>query len=497
MIKDSCINKRSLKHVNLAFSLLPPVQLSRLGLVIGLALLWAAPLHAGKPMPPAAPSSLSAADNSSDESGFVVQRGPSASGPWTQIATLGAGATSYANAGLSAGTTYYYEVYAYNSRGSSAYAGPVGAATAPVCSFSLSPSSASFAASGGSGNMNLTTSAGCAWTATSTASWIIINSGFTGSGTGTVNYSVAANSGSARSGTMTIAGQTFSVDQAAAAVPSCAYSLSASSAPCTASGGSGSVNVTCGAGCTWSASSGATWLHTSSSGSGNGTATYTVDANTSSSSRSGTLTIAAQTFTVSQGAAAASTGGQLQWVRTMASAMGYTAEGLSVAADSSGNVVVVGDYAGPMDLGSGPCPHNNIFDAFVAKYTAQGGLLWSKAFGGGARNYARAVAVDSQGNVIVAGDFSGTADFGGMILTAPDPYGVWAADMFVAKYSPSGSLLWVKSFGGASGDMGNAVAVDGSDNIILAGGLSSYGVNFGSGITLSGIDMVLVKLSPE
>src|ERR1043166_1328873 len=376
MIKDSCINKRSLKHVNLAFSLLPPVQLSRLGLVIGLALLWAAPLHAGKPMPPAAPSSLSAADNSSDESGFVVQRGPSASGPWTQIATLGAGATSYANAGLSAGTTYYYEVYAYNSRGSSAYAGPVGAATAPVCSFSLSPSSASFAASGGSGNMNLTTSAGCAWTATSTASWIIINSGFTGSGTGTVNYSVAANSGSARSGTMTIAGQTFSVDQAAAAVPSCAYSLSASSAPCTASGGSGSVNVTCGAGCTWSASSGATWLHTSSSGSGNGTATYTVDANTGTSSRSGTLTIAGQTFTVSQGAAAASTGGQLQWVRTMASAMGYTAEGLSVAADSSGNVVVVGDYAGPMDLGSGPCPHNNIFDAFVAKYTAQGGLLW-------------------------------------------------------------------------------------------------------------------------
>src|ERR1043166_9462717 len=408
MIKDSCINKRSLKHVNMAFSLLPPVQLSRLGLVIGLALLWAAPLHAGKPMPPAAPSSLSAAvvsstqinlswhDNSSDESGFVVQRGPSASGPWTQIATLGAGATSYANAGLSAGTTYYYEVYAYNSRGSSAYAGPVGAATAPVCSFSLSPSSASFAASGGSGSMNLTTSAGCAWTATSTASWIIINSGFTGSGTGTVNYSVAANSGSARSGTMTIAGQTCSVDQAAAAVPSCAYSLSASSAPCTASSGS----------------------------------------------RSGTLTIAGQTFTVSQGAAAASTGGQLQWVRTMASAMGYTAEGLSVAADSSGNVVVVGDYAGPMDLGSGPCPHNNIFDAFVAKYTAQGGLLWSKAFGGGARNYARAVAVDSQGNVIVAGDFSGTADFGGMILTAPDPYGVWAADMFVAKYSPSGSLLW-------------------------------------------------------
>jgi hypothetical protein len=366
------------------------------------------------------------------------------------------------------------------------------------CAYTLSATRASFAAGGGGGSLSVTAGQCCNWTAVGNVPWITVTSGTVGNGNGTVTYSVATNTTtSSRSGSMTIAGQTFSVDQAAAAVPSCAYTLSASSAPCTASGGSGSVNVTCGAGCTWSASSGATWLHTSSSGSGNGTATYTVDANTGTSSRSGTLTIAGQTFTVSQGAAAASTGGQLQWVRTMASAMGYTAEGLSVAADSSGNVVVVGDYAGPMDLGSGPCPHNNIFDAFVAKYTAQGGLLWSKAFGGGARNYARAVAVDSQGNVIVAGDFSGTADFGGMILTAPDPYGVWAADMFVAKYSPSGSLLWVKSFGGASGDMGNAVAVDGSDNIILAGGLSSYGVNFGSGITLSGIDMVLVKLSPS
>src|SRR5215468_9817600 len=77
---------------------------------------------------PAAPTSLAATavsssqvnltwvDNSSNETGFIVQSGPSSTGPWTQIASLGASSTSYANTGLSAGTTYYYRVYAYNAR---------------------------------------------------------------------------------------------------------------------------------------------------------------------------------------------------------------------------------------------------------------------------------------------------------------------------------------------------------------------------------------------
>ena len=54
---------------------------------------------------------------------------------------------------------------------------------------------------------------GCPWTATSDATWITIDSGTSGNGDGTVNYSVASNSGPARNGTMTIAQQTFTVSQ--------------------------------------------------------------------------------------------------------------------------------------------------------------------------------------------------------------------------------------------------------------------------------------------
>jgi len=83
-----------------------------------------------------------------------------------------------------------------------------------TCSFSINPTSASFAAAGGSASVTVTTSAGCNWTAASNNSFITITSGATGSGSGTVNYAVAANVSSARSGSLTIAGLTHSVSQA-------------------------------------------------------------------------------------------------------------------------------------------------------------------------------------------------------------------------------------------------------------------------------------------
>jgi len=86
--------------------------------------------------------------------------------------------------------------------------------SATNCTFSLSQTSQSFGASGGSNSFTVTTGAGCAWSAVSNATWITTNS--TGSGTGTVNFIVASNPGSARSGTITINNQTFTVNQSAA-----------------------------------------------------------------------------------------------------------------------------------------------------------------------------------------------------------------------------------------------------------------------------------------
>jgi hypothetical protein len=80
------------------------------------------------------------------------------------------------------------------------------------CSFSIFPTGRSFPASGGQATVSVTAPDGCAWTAVSNVSWITILSGASGSGNGTVSYSVASTT-RARSGTMTIAGQTSTVRQ--------------------------------------------------------------------------------------------------------------------------------------------------------------------------------------------------------------------------------------------------------------------------------------------
>lgn len=93
-----------------------------------------------------------------------------------------------------------------------------GAAAGPACNYVSAPTRQSFAAHGGSGSFTVTSINGCAWTATSNdPSWITITSGASGSGSGTVNYTVAAhNNSTRRSGTITLGGGlTFTVLQGA------------------------------------------------------------------------------------------------------------------------------------------------------------------------------------------------------------------------------------------------------------------------------------------
>jgi hypothetical protein len=166
----------------------------------------------------------------------------------------------------------------------------------------------------------------------------------------------------------------------------------------------------------------------------------------------------------------------------------------SIATDPSNNVIVGGDFDASVDFG-GVTRIPIGFDAFVAKYTAQGTLVWVKDLPNVGRVYS--VAADSQGNVVIAGAFGGTMDFGGQTRTANDPTGWGQQDTFVAKYSSSGNLIWVKQFGGILADTGKAVAVDASGNVLLAAAFQ-YTSDFG-GISLTSsansMDVAVVKLS--
>ncbi len=90
---------------------------------------------------------------------------------------------------------------------------PAAYVTVISCTFQLSPSSASPSASATTGTITMTGPTGCPWTAASNSGFLAVTSGTPGSGNGTVGYSVAANTGFGRTGTLTVAGQTFTVNQ--------------------------------------------------------------------------------------------------------------------------------------------------------------------------------------------------------------------------------------------------------------------------------------------
>ena len=209
--------------------------------------------------------------------------------------------TTYTVANLPDGGTYFFAVTAYDSSAhESEYSNE---ASYTACSYTVSPISQSVPSTGGTGIVSVTAPSGCTWTAVSNASWLLITSNSSSAANGTVNYSVSANSTTAlRSGTMTVAGKAFTVNQSGL---SCSYTISPISQSFDSHGGAGTIAVTAQSGCSWNASTSASWISIISggSGSGNGSVNFSVAVNSGTSSRTGTVTVGGQIFTVTQNSA--------------------------------------------------------------------------------------------------------------------------------------------------------------------------------------------------
>lgn len=169
------------------------------------------------------------------------------------------------------------------------------------CSFVVSPQSQLAPAGGGSYIVNVSTAAGCAWTASSNAPWVTIPLGQSGTGSGVVGLLVAANtSTSTRTAVVQIGAETVTITQAGA--PACTYTLTPTTQAVPVTGGRFTVGVAATAGCGWTAASNVTWLTITSGspGSGQGSVLYSVSANTTGIVRTATVTIGGQALTVTQ-----------------------------------------------------------------------------------------------------------------------------------------------------------------------------------------------------
>ena len=141
-----------------------------------------------------------------------------------------------------------------------------------------------------------------------------------------------------------------------------------------------------------------------------------------------------------------------------------------IAADAEGNVYVAGYFTGIATWDGGGNPDvelttRNDFDGFLAKYDTDGDLQWVAQAGGPEQDTGRGVAVAPNGDVYFAGGFTGTALFGtGTSLTSAG-----SDDAFLARYDADGNLLWVRQGGGTDGDGAWNVAADGAGNAFVVG----------------------------
>ncbi len=111
--------------------------------------------------------------------------------------------------------------------------------------------------------------------------------------------------------------------------------------------------------------------------------------------------------------------------------------------------------------------------AFSADPEAPAGFEWAISAGGTQHDKTRGIAVDPEGNVLLTGEFTGTAKFGEHSLAA-----VGSMDFFVAKVSPEGKFLWVHSGGGDKIDRGYAIATDHLGNCYVTGHYESAAAKF-------------------
>ncbi|HYQ02502.1 MAG TPA: SBBP repeat-containing protein [Polyangiaceae bacterium] len=145
--------------------------------------------------------------------------------------------------------------------------------------------------------------------------------------------------------------------------------------------------------------------------------------------------------------------GTAGWIKAFSASVSATPYGLAVL--GSGEAFVTGYTSGNLqgtNAGS--------MDIFVRKYDASGGIAWTAQFGTPDWDEGDAIAVDGNGNSYVTG----------YTLSAIAGTNAGGTDAFLRKFSPSGSPILTQQFGTTSNDRANAMAVDGSGNLYIAGG---------------------------
>lgn len=149
-----------------------------------------------------------------------------------------------------------------------------------------------------------------------------------------------------------------------------------------------------------------------------------------------------------------------------------------VSTDKSGNIFVSGFFPGSsITIDTTTLMGTSDASTFLVKYAPTGSLIWGRALScaGASPSYCipKAMTVDNNGDVILSGDYTGTTmTIGTTTLTAT--VGTYLGDVFVAKYSSTGNVLWAKGIASDDYDAAFDIATDAAGNSFLIGHFTGY-----------------------
>lgn len=151
--------------------------------------------------------------------------------------------------------------------------------------------------------------------------------------------------------------------------------------------------------------------------------------------------------------------------------------GIRVCKGENGTMYFAGEFRLTVDFNPGPAINNltasNISnfggDMFILKLDTMGNYVWAKRIGGTSETFPTSMKLDNSNNLIVGGDFYGTADFdpnaATFLMTAPPTF----QNGFIIKFNSLGNLIWANHLSSSGASWVNSIDIDASGNIFSTG----------------------------
>ena len=181
------------------------------------------------------------------------------------------------------------------------------------------------------------------------------------------------------------------------------------------------------------------------------------------------------------------TDGTMKWVHHAGGLGGDVGWGIGL--DRQRNIYYTGEFELTAGFEAGDSlTSSGSNDIYLSKYTNDGQFIWAKNFGGSGDDKGKAIAVDENGNSYITGYFSSTGQFGSVNLVSSNS----SNDIFIVKVNSAGTVVWAKKAGGTKEDRGRGIVLDGTGNLFITGTITQSATFNTTNVSVAGNNSLFV-----